>query len=182
MATDKESIEIVSEEVVKPKAKPRAKAKPKAKAAPKEVIPEIIEEEIIEAAVEVETVIEETVIEPAEEIVEAEEIAVEVVTETIAEPVETEVPVAVEAMPDFFFSEKNPNFITAIQKKFIKQLFQTRDYPASEVYAAFESLVSNLDNPEIRVYPDTIKQHYVTKREADVLISKLSSYPFRKKA
>ena len=39
MATDKESIEIVSEEVVKPKAKPRAKAKPKAKAAPKEVIP-----------------------------------------------------------------------------------------------------------------------------------------------
>ena len=31
MATDKESIEIVSEEVVKPKAKPRAKAKPKAK-------------------------------------------------------------------------------------------------------------------------------------------------------
>lgn len=49
MATDKESIEIVSEEVVKPKAKPRAKAKPKAKAAPKEVIPEIIEEEIIEA-------------------------------------------------------------------------------------------------------------------------------------
>ena len=40
MATDKESIEIVSEEVVKPKAKPRAKAKPKAKAAPKEDIPE----------------------------------------------------------------------------------------------------------------------------------------------
>ena len=177
MATDKESIEIVSEEVVKPKAKPRAKAKPKAKAAPKELIPEIIEEEIIEAAVEAEAVIE-----PAEEIVEAEEVAVEVVTETIAEPVETEVPVAVEAMPDFFFSEKNPNFITAVQKKFIKQLFQTRDYPASEVYAAFESLVSNLDNPEIRVYPDTIKQHYVTKREADILISKLSSYSFRKKA
>ena len=177
MATDKESIEIATEEVVKPKAKPRAKAKLKAKAAPKELIPEIIEEEIIEAAVEAEAVIE-----PAEEIVEAEEVAVEVVTETIAEPVETEVPVTVEAMPDFFFSEKNPNFITAVQKKFIKQLFQTRDYPASEVYAAFESLVSNLDNPEIRVYPDTIKQHYVTKREADILISKLSSYPFRKKA
>lgn len=177
MATDKESIEIVSEEVVKPKAKPRAKAKPKAKAAPKELIPEIIEEEIIEAAVEAEAVIE-----PAEEIVEAEEVAVEVVTETIAEPVETEVSVVVEAIPDFFFSEKNPNFITAMQKKFIKQLFQTRDYPASEVYAAFESLVSNLDNPEIRVYPDTIKQHYVTKREADILISKLSSYSFRKKA
>lgn len=176
MATDKESIEIVSEEVVKPKAKPRAKAKPKAKAAPKEVIPEIIEEEIIEAAVEAEAVIEEVIV------AATEEIAVEVFTETIAEPVETEVPVAVEAMPDFFFSEKNPNFITAVQKKFIKQLFQTRDYPASEVYAAFESLVSNLDNPEIRVYPDTIKQHYVTKREADVLISKLSSYPFRKKA
>ena len=52
MATDKESIEIVSEEVVKPKAKPRAKAKPKAKAAPKEVIPEIIDEEIIEAVIE----------------------------------------------------------------------------------------------------------------------------------
>lgn len=170
MATDKESIEIVSEEVVKPKAKPRAKAKPKAKAAPKEVIPEIIDEEIIEA------VIEEVVV------AATEEIAVELVTETIAEPVETEVPVVVEAIPDFFFSEKNPNFITAMQKKFIKQLFQTRDYPASEVYAAFESLVSNLDNPEIRVYPDTIKQHYVTKREADVLISKLSSYPFRKKA
>ena len=170
MATDKESIEIVSEEVVKPKAKPRAKAKPKAKAAPKEVIPEIIDEEIIEA------VIEEVVV------AATEEIAVELVTETIAEPVETEVPVAVEAMPDFFFSEKNPNFITAVQKKFIKQLFQTRDYPASEVYAAFESLVSNLDNPEIRVYPDTIKQHYVTKREADILISKLSSYSFRKKA
>ena len=170
MATDKESIEIVSEEVVKPKAKPRAKAKPKAKAAPKEVIPEIIDEEIIEA------VIEEVVV------AATEEIAVELVTETIAEPVETEVPVAVEAMPDFFFSEKNPNFITAMQKKFIKQLFQTRDYPASEVYAAFESLVSNLDNPEIRVYPDTIKQHYVTKREADILISKLSSYSFRKKA
>mgnify|MGYP003586799575 FL=1 len=170
MATDKESIEIVSEEVVKPKAKPRAKAKPKAKAAPKEVIPEIIEEEIIEA------VIEEVVV------AATEEIAVELVTETIAEPVETEVPVVVEAIPDFFFSEKNPNFITAMQKKFIKQLFQTRDYPASEVYAAFESLVSNLDNPEIRVYPDTIKQHYVTKREADILISKLSSYSFRKKA
>ena len=170
MATDKESIEIVSEEVVKPKAKPRAKAKPKAKAAPKEVIPEIIDEEIIEA------VIEEVVV------AATEEIAVELVTETIAEPVETEVSVVVEAIPDFFFSEKNPNFITAMQKKFIKQLFQTRDYPASEVYAAFESLVSNLDNPEIRVYPDTIKQHYVTKREADVLISKLSSYPFRKKA
>ena len=170
MATDKESIEIVSEEVVKPKAKPRAKAKPKAKAAPKEVIPEIIEDEIIKA------VIEEVVV------AATEEIAVELVTETIAEPVETEVPVAVEAMPDFFFSEKNPNFITAVQKKFIKQLFQTRDYPASEVYAAFESLVSNLDNPEIRVYPDTIKQHYVTKREADILISKLSSYSFRKKA
>ena len=176
MATDKESIEIVSEEVVKPKAKPRAKAKPKAKAAPKEVIPEIIEEEIIEAAVEVEAVIEEVVV------AATEEIAVELVTETIAEPVETEVPVVVEAIPDFFFSEKNPNFITAMQKKFIKQLFQTRDYPASEVYAAFESLVSNLDNPEIRVYPDTIKQHYVTKREADILISKLSSYSFRKKA
>ena len=176
MATDKESIEIVSEEVVKPKAKPRAKAKPKTKAAPKEVIPEIIEEEIIEAAVEVEAVIEEVIV------AATEEIAVEVVTETIAEPVETEVPVAVEAIPDFFFSEKNPNFITAMQKKFIKQLFQTRDYPASEVYAAFESLVSNLDNPEIRVYPDTIKQHYVTKREADILISKLSSYSFRKKA
>lgn len=172
MATDKESIEIVSEEVVKPKAKPRAKAKPKpkAKAAPKEVIPEIIDEEIIEA------VIEEVVV------AATEEIAVELVTETIAEPVETEVPVVVEAIPDFFFSEKNPNFITAMQKKFIKQLFQTRDYPASEVYAAFESLVSNLDNPEIRVYPDTIKQHYVTKREADILISKLSSYSFRKKA
>ena len=170
MATDKESIEIVSEEVVKPKAKPRAKAKPKAKAAPKEVIPEIIEDEIIKA------VIEEVVV------AATEEIAVELVTETIAEPVETEVPVVVEAIPDFFFSEKNPNFITAMQKKFIKQLFQTRDYPASEVYAAFESLVSNLDNPEIRVYPDTIKQHYATKREADVLISKLSSYPFRKKA
>ena len=170
MATDKESIEIVSEEVVKPKAKPRAKAKPKAKAAPKEVIPEIIDEEIIEA------VIEEVVV------AATEEIAVELVTETIAEPVETEVPVVVEAIPDFFFSEKNPNFITAMQKKFIKQLFQTRDYPASEVYAAFESLVCNLDNPEIRVYPDTIKQHYVTKREADILISKLSSYPFRKKA
>ena len=170
MATDKESIEIVSEEVVKPKAKPRAKAKPKAKAAPKEVIPEIIEDEIIKA------VIEEVVV------AATEEIAVELVTETIAEPVETEVPVAVEAIPDFFFSEKNPNFITAMQKKFIKQLFQTRDYPASEVYAAFESLVSNLDNPEIRVYPDTIKQHYVTKREADILISKLSSYSFRKKA
>ena len=170
MATDKESIEIVTEEVVKPKAKPRAKAKPKAKAAPKEVIPEIIDEEIIKA------VIEEVVV------AATEEIAVELVTETIAEPVETEVPVAVEAMPDFFFSEKNPNFITAVQKKFIKQLFQTRDYPASEVYAAFESLVSNLDNPEIRVYPDTIKQHYVTKREADILISKLSSYSFRKKA
>ena len=170
MATDKESIEIVTEEVVKPKAKPRAKAKPKAKAAPKEVIPEIIEDEIIKA------VIEEVVV------AATEEIAVELVTETIAEPVETEVSVVVEAIPDFFFSEKNPNFITAMQKKFIKQLFQTRDYPASEVYAAFESLVSNLDNPEIRVYPDTIKQHYVTKREADVLISKLSSYPFRKKA
>ena len=170
MATDKESIEIVSEEVVKPKAKPRAKAKPKAKAAPKEVIPEIIDEEIIEA------VIEEVVV------AATEEIAVELVTETIAEPVETEVSVVVEAIPDFFFSEKNPNFITAMQKKFIKQLFQTRDYPASEVYAAFESLVSNLDNPEIRVYPDTIKQHYVTKREADILISKLSSYSFRKKA
>ena len=170
MATDKESIEIVSEEVVKPKAKPRAKAKPKAKAAPKEVIPEIIEDEIIKA------VIEEVVV------ADTEEIAVELVTETIAEPVETEVPVVVEAIPDFFFSEKNPNFITAMQKKFIKQLFQTRDYPASEVYAAFESLVSNLDNPEIRVYPDTIKQHYVTKREADILISKLSSYSFRKKA
>ena len=170
MATDKESIEIVSEEVVKPKAKPRAKAKPKAKAAPKELIPEIIEEEIIKA------VIEEVVV------AATEEIAVELVTETIAEPVETEVPVVVEAIPDFFFSEKNPNFITAMQKKFIKQLFQTRDYPASEVYAAFESLVSNLDNPEIRVYPDTIKQHYVTKREADILISKLSSYSFRKKA
>ena len=170
MATDKESIEIASEEVVKPKAKPRAKAKPKAKAAPKEVIPEIIDEEIIEA------VIEEVVV------AATEEIAVELVTETIAEPVETEVPVVVEAIPDFFFSEKNPNFITAMQKKFIKQLFQTRDYPASEVYAAFESLVSNLDNPEIRVYPDTIKQHYVTKREADILISKLSSYSFRKKA
>ena len=170
MATDKESIEIVSEEVVKPKAKPRAKAKPKAKATPKEVIPEIIDEEIIEA------VIEEVVV------AATEEIAVELVTETIAEPVETEVPVVVEAIPDFFFSEKNPNFITAMQKKFIKQLFQTRDYPASEVYAAFESLVSNLDNPEIRVYPDTIKQHYVTKREADILISKLSSYSFRKKA
>ena len=170
MATDKESIEIVSEEVVKPKAKPRAKAKPKAKAAPKEVIPEIIDEEIIEA------VIEEVVV------AATEEIAVELVTETIAEPVETEVPVVVEAIPDFFFSEKNPNFITAMQKKFIKQLFQTRDYPASEVYAAFESLVSNLDNPEIRLYPDTIKQHYVTKREADILISKLSSYSFRKKA
>ena len=170
MATDKESIEIVSEEVVKPKAKPRAKAKPKAKAAPKEVIPEIIDEEIIEA------VIEEVVV------AATEEIAVELVTETIAEPVETEVPVVVEAIPDFFFSEKNPNFITAMQKKFIKQLFQTRDYPASEVYAAFESLVSNLDNPEIRVYADTIKQHYVTKREADILISKLSSYSFRKKA
>ena len=170
MATDKESIEIVSEEVVKPKAKPRAKAKPKAKAAPKEVIPEIIEEEIIKA------VIEEVVV------ADTEEIAVELVTETIAEPVETEVPVVVEAIPDFFFSEKNPNFITAMQKKFIKQLFQTRDYPASEVYAAFESLVSNLDNPEIRVNPDTIKQHYVTKREADILISKLSSYSFRKKA
>ena len=170
MATDKESIEIVSEEVVKPKAKPRAKAKPKAKAAPKEVIPEIIEDEIIKA------VIEEVVVAATEEIV------VELVTETIAEPVETEVPVVVEAIPDFFFSEKNPNFITAMQKKFIKQLFQTRDYPASEVYAAFESLVSNLDNPEIRVYPDTIKQHYVTKREADILISKLSSYSFRKKA
>lgn len=170
MATDKESIEIVSEEVVKPKAKPRAKAKPKAKAAPKEVIPEIIDEEIIEA------VIEEVVV------AATEEIAVELVTETIAEPVETEVPVVVEAIPDFFFSEKNPNFITAMQKKFIKQLFQTRDYPASEIYAAFESLVSNLDNPEIRVYPDTIKQHYVTKREADILISKLSSYSFRKKA
>ena len=170
MATDKESIEIVSEEVVKPKAKPRAKAKPKAKAAPKEVIPEIIEDEIIKA------VIEEVVV------AATEEIAVELVTEIIAEPVETEVPVVVEAIPDFFFSEKNPNFITAMQKKFIKQLFQTRDYPASEVYAAFESLVSNLDNPEIRVYPDTIKQHYVTKREADILISKLSSYSFRKKA
>ena len=170
MATDKESIEIVSEEVVKPKAKPRAKAKPKAKAAPKEVIPEIIEDEIIKA------VIEEVVV------AATEEIAVELVTETIAEPVEREVPVVVEAIPDFFFSEKNPNFITAMQKKFIKQLFQTRDYPASEVYAAFESLVSNLDNPEIRVYPDTIKQHYVTKREADILISKLSSYSFRKKA
>ena len=170
MATDKESIEIVSEEVVKPKAKPRAKAKPKAKAAPKEVIPEIIEDEIIKA------VIEEVVV------AATEEIAVELVTETIAEPVETEVAVVVEAIPDFFFSEKNPNFITAMQKKFIKQLFQTRDYPASEVYAAFESLVSNLDNPEIRVYPDTIKQHYVTKREADILISKLSSYSFRKKA
>ena len=170
MATDKESIEIATEEVVKPKAKPRAKAKLKAKTAPKEVIPEIIEEEIIKA------VIEEVVV------AATEEIAVELVTETIAEPVETEVPVAVEAMPDFFFSEKNPNFITAVQKKFIKQLFQTRDYPASEVYAAFESLVSNLDNPEIRVYPDTIKQHYVTKREADILISKLSSYSFRKKA
>ena len=170
MATDKESIEIVSEEVVKPKAKPRAKAKPKAKAASKEVIPEIIEDEIIKA------VIEEVVV------AATEEIAVELVTETIAEPVETEVPVVVEAIPDFFFSEKNPNFITAMQKKFIKQLFQTRDYPASEVYAAFESLVSNLDNPEIRVYPDTIKQHYVTKREADILISKLSSYSFRKKA
>ena len=170
MATDKESIEIVSEEVVKPKAKPRAKAKPKAKAAPKEIIPEIIDEEIIKA------VIEEVVV------AATEEIAVELVTETIAEPVETEVPVVVEAIPDFFFSEKNPNFITAMQKKFIKQLFQTRDYPASEVYAAFESLVSNLDNPEIRVYPDTIKQHYVTKREADILISKLSSYSFRKKA
>ena len=170
MATDKESIEIVTEEVVKPKAKPRAKAKPKAKAAPKEVIPEIIDEEIIKA------VIEEVVV------AATEEIAVELVTETIAEPVETEVPVVVEAIPDFFFSEKNPNFITAMQKKFIKQLFQTRDYPASEVYAAFESLVSNLDNPEIRVYPDTIKQHYVTKREADILISKLSSYSFRKKA
>ena len=170
MATDKESIEIVSEEVVKPKAKPRAKAKPKAKAAPKEVIPEIIEDEIIKA------VIEEVVV------AATEEIAVELVTETIAEPVETEVSVVVEAIPDFFFSEKNPNFITAMQKKFIKQLFQTRDYPASEVYAAFESLVSNLDNPEIRVYPDTIKQHYVTKREADILISKLSSYSFRKKA
>ena len=170
MATDKESIEIVLEEVVKPKAKPRAKAKPKAKAAPKEVIPEIIEDEIIKA------VIEEVVV------AATEEIAVELVTETIAEPVETEVPVVVEAIPDFFFSEKNPNFITAMQKKFIKQLFQTRDYPASEVYAAFESLVSNLDNPEIRVYPDTIKQHYVTKREADILISKLSSYSFRKKA
>ena len=170
MATDKESIEIVSEEVVKPKAKPRAKAKLKAKTAPKEVIPEIIEDEIIKA------VIEEVVV------AATEEIAVELVTETIAEPVETEVPVVVEAIPDFFFSEKNPNFITAMQKKFIKQLFQTRDYPASEVYAAFESLVSNLDNPEIRVYPDTIKQHYVTKREADILISKLSSYPFRKKA
>ena len=170
MATDKESIEIVTEEVVKPKAKPRAKAKPKAKAAPKEVIPKIIEDEIIKA------VIEEVVV------AATEEIAVELVTETIAEPVETEVPVVVEAIPDFFFSEKNPNFITAMQKKFIKQLFQTRDYPASEVYAAFESLVSNLDNPEIRVYPDTIKQHYVTKREADILISKLSSYSFRKKA
>ena len=170
MATDKESIEIVSEEVVKPKAKPRAKAKPKAKAAPKEVIPEIIEDEIIKA------VIEEVVV------AATEEIAVELVTETIAEPVETEVSVVVEAIPDFFFSEKNPNFITAMQKKFIKQLFQTRDYPASEVYAAFESLVSNLDNPEIRVYPDTIKQHYVTKREADILISTLSSYSFRKKA
>lgn len=170
MATDKESIEIATEEVVKPKAKPRAKAKLKAKTAPKEVIPEIIEEEIIEA------VIEEVVV------AATEEIAVELVTETIAEPVETEVPVVVEAIPDFFFSEKNPNFITAMQKKFIKQLFQTRDYPASEVYAAFESLVSNLDNPEIRVYPDTIKQHYVTKREADILISKLSSYSFRKKA
>ena len=170
MATDKESIEIVSEEVVKPKAKPRAKAKLKAKTAPKEVIPEIIEDEIIKA------VIEEVVV------AATEEIAVELVTETIAEPVETEVPVVVEAIPDFFFSEKNPNFITAMQKKFIKQLFQTRDYPASEVYAAFESLVSNLDNPEIRVYPDTIKQHYVTKREADILISKLSSYSFRKKA
>ena len=176
MATDKESIEIVSEEVVKPKAKPRAKAKLKAKAAPKEIIPKIIEEEIIEAAVRVETVIEEVIV------AATEEIAVELVTETIAEPVETEVPVTVEAIPDFFFSEKNPNFITAMQKKFIKQLFQTRDYPASEVYAAFESLVSNLDNPEIRVYPDTIKQHYVTKREADIFISKLSSYPFRKKA
>lgn len=170
MATDKESIEIATEEVVKPKAKPRAKAKLKAKTAPKEVIPEIIEEEIIKA------VIEEVVV------AATEEIAVELVTETIAEPVETEVPVVVEAIPDFFFSEKNPNFITAMQKKFIKQLFQTRDYPASEVYAAFESLVSNLDNPEIRVYPDTIKQHYVTKREADILISKLSSYSFRKKA
>ena len=170
MATDKESIEIVSEEVVKPKAKPRAKAKPKAKAAPKEVIPEIIEDEIIKAVIE-EVVVAATVV-----------IAVELVTETIAEPVETEVPVTVEAIPDFFFSEKNPNFITPMQKKFIKQLFQTRDYPASEVYAAFESLVSNLDNPEIRVYPDTIKQHYVTKREADILISKLSSYSFRKKA
>ena len=175
MATDKESIEIATEEVVKPKAKPRAKAKLKAKAAPKEIIPKIIEEEIIEAAVRVETVIEEVIV------AATEEIAVELVTETIAEPVETEVPVVVEAIPDFFFSEKNPNFITAMQKKFIKQLFQTRDYPASEVYAAFESLVSNLDNPEIRVYPDTIKQHYVTKREADILISKLSSYPFRKK-
>lgn len=170
MATDKESIEIATEEVVKPKAKPRAKAKLKAKTAPKEIIPEIIDEEIIEA------VIEEVVV------AATEEIAVELVTETIAEPVETEVPVVVEAIPDFFFSEKNPNFITAMQKKFIKQLFQTRDYPASEVYAAFESLVSNLDNPEIRVYPDTIKQHYVTKREADILISKLSSYSFRKKA
>ena len=170
MATDKESIEIATEEVVKPKAKPRTKAKLKAKTAPKEVIPEIIEEEIIKA------VIEEVVV------AATEEIAVELVAETIAEPVETEVPVVVEAIPDFFFSEKNPNFITAMQKKFIKQLFQTRDYPASEVYAAFESLVSNLDNPEIRVYPDTIKQHYVTKREADILISKLSSYPFRKKA
>lgn len=170
MATDKESIKNATEEVVKPKAKPRAKAKLKAKTAPKEVIPEIIEEEIIEA------VIEEVVV------AATEEIAVELVTETIAEPVETEVPVVVEAIPDFFFSEKNPNFITAMQKKFIKQLFQTRDYPASEVYAAFESLVSNLDNPEIRVYPDTIKQHYVTKREADILISKLSSYSFRKKS
>lgn len=174
MATANESVEAVETVAeatpVKPKAKPRAKAKPKAKAAPKEVIEEVIPEEIVEAASEV---IEETAPAEAEETIVAEEVAVE----TIIEP---EVPA--EVTPDFFFSEKNPNFITATQKKFIKQLFQTRDYPASEVYAAFESLVSNLDNPEIRVYPDTIKQHYVTKREADVLIAKLSSYPFRKKA
>lgn len=170
-----EAVETVEEAIpVKPKAKPRAKAKPKAKATPKEVVEEVIPEEIVEAAIEV--IKEETPAE-AEETIVAEEVPVEAVIEPVIVP---EVPA--EVTPDFFFSEKNPNFITAIQKKFIKQLFQTRDYPASEVYAAFESLVSNLDNPEIRVYPDTIKQHYVTKREADVLISKLSSYPFRKKA
>lgn len=165
-----EAVETVEEATpIKPKAKPRAKAKPKAKAAPKEVVEEVIPEEIVEAAIEV---IKEEAPAEAEETIVAEEVPVEAV-------IVPEVPA--EVTPDFFFSEKNPNFITAIQKKFIKQLFQTRDYPASEVYAAFESLVSNLDNPEIRVYPDTIKQHYVTKREADVLISKLSSYSFKKK-